>query len=157
MTVEDNILLGALKPMTLNETQQAVFVADFQKDVDQLSDGIRTLIGENGTTLSGGQRQRLSIARALIRQPEVLILDDSFSAVDGTTEANIVSRLKATRHGLTNIIVTHRLSAIKDADLILVMDEGKVIARGTHEHLLTIPGYYAEQYLAQQLTGGSHE
>lgn len=157
MTVEENILLGALAPVTLNETQQAIYVADFQKDVDQLSEGIQTLIGENGTTLSGGQRQRLSIARALIRQPEVLILDDSFSAVDGTTEANIVSRLKETRRGLTNIIVTHRLSAIKDADLILVMDEGKVIARGTHEQLLTFPGYYVEQFLAQQLTGGSHE
>lgn len=157
MSVEENIRLGALDELQLEAIQKAIFIADFQKDIEQLSNGISTLVGEQGVTLSGGQRQRLSIARALVRQPELLILDDSFSAVDGTTEANIVNRLINSRQGLTTIIVTHRISAIQHADIILVMEEGRIVAQGTHDELLKLPGYYADQYQIQQLSGGHHD
>lgn len=157
MSVEENIRLGALDELQLEAVRKAIFIADFQKDIEQLSNGISTLVGEQGVTLSGGQRQRLSIARALVRQPELLILDDSFSAVDGTTEANIVNRLINSRQGLTTIIVTHRISAIQHADIILVMEEGRIVAQGTHDELLKLPGYYADQYQIQQLSGGHHD
>lgn len=101
--------------------------------------------------MSGGQKQRIAIARALLLNPEILILDDSLSAVDAKTEESILQALKQNRSGKTTIITSHRLSAIQHADLILVLDEGKVIQSGTHENLVSEQGWYREMYLHQQL------
>jgi ATP-binding cassette subfamily B protein len=109
------------------------------------------MVGEAGSTLSGGQKQRLSIARALIKDPQILILDDSLSAVDANTEENIISHLKETRQGKTNIIIAHRFSAIQDADQILVLEKGIITQRGTHSELLKQEGWYKQQYI-QQIT-----
>src|SRR5690606_13117221 len=120
-------------------------------DLYYLSEGIHTKVGEGGATLSGGQKQRLSIARALIRDPEILILDDSLSAVDANTEENIIDMLKKFRQNKTNIIIAHRFSAIREADLIIVMEHGRITQRGTYEDLTKLDGWYKEQYI-QQMT-----
>lgn len=149
-SVDENILIG--KPSAgSSELDRAVKTADFEKDVAFLTEGLHTQVGEAGSTLSGGQKQRLSIARALIRDPQILILDDSLSAVDAKTEETIISRLKEGRAGKTNIIIAHRFSAIRDADQILVLEAGKITQRGTHEDLLKVDGWYKNQYI-QQIT-----
>jgi len=148
--VNENIMIG--NPHARSEDlDKAVKIADFEKDIIFLTDGLRTMVGEAGSTLSGGQKQRLSIARALIKDPQILILDDSLSAVDGTTERNIIDHLKEFRQGKTNIIVAHRFSAIRDADQILVMEKGIITQRGTHSELLKQEGWYKNQYI-QQIT-----
>lgn len=131
--------------------EKAAKTAQIHEDILQFTDGYNTVVGEKGVSLSGGQKQRISIARALVMDPEVLILDDSLSAVDAKTEESILSELKKERAGKTTIITAHRLSAIKHADLIIVLDEGRVIERGTHEELLNIGGWYYSMYLRQQL------
>ena len=110
--------------------------ADIKKDISRFKDGIDTLVGENGLSLSGGQKQRLGIARALLSNPEILILDDSLSAVDSNTEKTIIENIKKTREGKTNIIVAHRISAVRHADKIVVLDNGKILDFGTHDELL---------------------
>ncbi|PNZ99646.1 multidrug ABC transporter permease/ATP-binding protein [Staphylococcus massiliensis CCUG 55927] len=120
-------------------------------DITQFTDGYETVIGERGVSLSGGQKQRISIARALITDPDVLILDDSLSAVDAETESRILNNLHDERKGKTNIITAHRMSAISHADLIIVMDEGRIIERSTHETLMAEAGWYYETYQAQAL------
>jgi ATP-binding cassette subfamily B protein len=148
--VDENIMIG--NPQARSEDlDKAVRTADFEKDLSFLNEGLHTMVGESGATLSGGQKQRLSIARALIKNPEILILDDSLSAVDANTEENIIGHLKATRGGKTNIIVSHRFSAIRDADIILVIENGKITQRGRHEDLLRQDGWYKSQYI-QQIT-----
>ena len=148
--VNENILIG--NPNARSEDlDKAVKIADFEKDINFLTDGIRTMVGESGNTLSGGQKQRLSIARALVKDPQILILDDSLSAVDGTTEQNIIEHLKESRQGKTNIIVTHRFSAIRDANQIFVLENGVITQRGTHSELLSREGWYKNQYI-QQIT-----
>jgi ATP-binding cassette subfamily B protein len=148
--VDENILLG--NPRARHEDlDRAVKIADFEKDVIYLTEGLHTMVGEAGTTLSGGQKQRLSIARALIKDPQILILDDSLSAVDANTEENIIAHLKESRKGKTNIIIAHRFSAIQDADQILVLEKGVITQRGTHEELLKQEGWYKQQYI-QQIT-----
>ncbi|MFA6647441.1 MAG: ABC transporter ATP-binding protein [Candidatus Izemoplasmatales bacterium] len=148
--VNENILIG--NPNARSEDlDKAVKIADFEKDINFLTDGIRTMVGESGNTLSGGQKQRLSIARALVKDPQILILDDSLSAVDGTTEQNIIEHLKESRQGKTNIIVTHRFSAIRDANQIFVLENGVITQRGTHSELLNQEGWYKNQYI-QQIT-----
>jgi ATP-binding cassette subfamily B protein len=107
------------------------------------------MVGEFGSTLSGGQRQRLSIARAIVKDPQILILDDSLSAVDANTEQTILQNLQETRKGKTNIIVAHRFSAIKNADKIIVLDKGKITQQGKHEELLAVDGWYKDQYIRQ--------
>lgn len=134
--------------------QQALDTADFYKDLEILPRGLETMAGEKGIALSGGQKQRIAIARALISDPEVLILDDSLSAVDGTTEENILRELRRQRRGRSTIISAHRLSAVMEADLILVLEDGKIAARGTHEELMKAGGWYRVQYLKQQLERG---
>jgi len=148
--VDENILIGN-PHARIEDLDKAVRNADFEKDLSFLNDGLHTMVGESGATLSGGQKQRLSIARALIKDPEILILDDSLSAVDAKTEENIIDHLKATRGGKTNIIVSHRFSAIRDADMILVLEAGKITQRGRHEDLLRQEGWYKSQYI-QQIT-----
>jgi ATP-binding cassette subfamily B protein len=151
LPVEENIKIG--KPNASEEVvKSAVKMADFEKDLPYLQSGLQTMMGETGVNLSGGQKQRLSIARALIKDPQILILDDSLSAVDMKTERTIVQHLKDLRKGKTNIIVTHRFSAIQEADFILVLEQGEISQRGTHESLIREDGWYKRQYITQ-LTG----
>ena len=118
--------------------------ADIKKDISRFKDGIDTLVGENGLSLSGGQKQRLGIARALLSNPEILILDDSLSAVDSNTEKTIIENIKKTREGKTNIIVAHRISAVRHADKIVVLDNGKILNFGTHDKLLKKCPWYRQ-------------
>ena len=118
--------------------------ADIKKDINRFKDGIDTLVGENGLSLSGGQKQRLGIARALLSDPDILILDDSLSAVDSNTEKTIIENIKKTREGKTNIIVAHRISAIRHADKIVVLDNGKILNFGTHDVLLEKCPWYKQ-------------
>ena len=118
--------------------------ADIKKDISRFKDGIDTLVGENGLSLSGGQKQRLGIARALLSEPDILILDDSLSAVDSNTEKTIIENIKKTREGKTNIIVAHRISAIRHADKIVVLDNGKILNFGTHDELLEKCPWYKQ-------------
>jgi ATP-binding cassette subfamily B multidrug efflux pump len=149
-SVEDNIMLGS--PNAKHDMfEKAIKMADFQKDLAMLQESIHTMVSESGVSLSGGQKQRLSIARALIKDPEILILDDSLSAVDAKTETTILEHLKELREGKTNIIVAHRFSAIKHADLILVLERGHIVMQGTHQELMTKDGFYKTQYIEQMM------
>ena len=149
-SVLKNVLIGASNASE-EEINNAVQLADFEKDIDMLANGYDTIVGEYGVTLSGGQKQRLAIARAFLKNADVLILDDSLSDVDGKTEANIIKSLKTHRSNRTNIIVAHRLSAVMHDDLIIVMDNGEIVERGNHESLMNDKGWYYEQFLAQAM------
>lgn len=149
-TIRENILFGKTDA-TEEEFWKAIRLADFEKDLAMLPNRLETLVGEKGIALSGGQKQRISIARALIKDPEILILDDSLSAVDAKTETTIIENIRKERSGKTTIITTHRLSAVQHADWILVLDDGAVIEEGTHEDLLQNNGWYKEQYDRQQV------
>ncbi len=152
-SIRENIELGAAHGSADEaEIASAIQQADFSRDLAQLSHGLDTLTGEKGVTLSGGQKQRIAIARALLRKPDILILDDALSAVDAKTEARILSSLKKEREGKSTIIVAHRLSAVQHADLILVLDQGAIVERGKHQDLMKHNGWYAQQYQAQQLS-----
>ncbi|ENQ3105051.1 ATP-binding cassette, subfamily B [Bacillus sp. 491mf] len=148
-TARENILFGN-REASEEELQKAIEIAAFTKDLEFLPDGLETLVGEKGVSLSGGQKQRISIARAVIQNPEILILDDSLSAVDARTEAAIIENIRNERSGKTTIITTHRLSATQHADWILVMDNGEVIEEGTHDMLIQKGGWYTEQFERQQ-------
>ena len=138
------------------EVMLSVDGADFRKDLNNLPKGIETMVSELGGSLSGGQRQRLSIARALVKNPEILILDDSLSAVDAITEENIINNLKQMRNGKTNIIISHRFASISKADRIIVLNNGIVTDIGTQEELMSYDNWYKEQYL-KQLKGDRYE
>lgn len=149
-SIRENILFG--KPdADEKEIQEALRLSSFEKDLEMLPRGLDTLVGEKGVSLSGGQKQRVSIARALIKDPEILILDDSLSAVDAKTEANIIKNIQTERQGKTTIITTHRLSAVQHADWIIVLDDGKIAEQGKHEQLLEEKAWYQEQFLRQQI------
>jgi len=132
----------------VDEAARAACVHD---NIVDFAESYGTMVGERGVSLSGGQKQRISIARALILDPEILVLDDSVSAVDTDTEEKILQHLRQTRKGKTNIIIAHRISTIQDADQILVIDEGKVAELGTHEELVAKNGIYADMYNRQLL------
>ncbi|MFI3684215.1 ABC transporter ATP-binding protein [Vagococcus fluvialis] len=149
-TVGHNIRFG--NPLAGEEDMsEAIESADFSKDLDRMSEGLATLIGEKGVSISGGQKQRVSIARALIRQPDLLVLDDSLSAVDAKTERAIINNIQEIRQDKTNVIVTHRLSAVAEADKVLVLEDGKIVEAGTPSELLANKGWYYNQYMTQQM------
>ncbi|PHA02543.1 multidrug ABC transporter permease/ATP-binding protein [Bacillus pseudomycoides] len=148
-TARENILFGK-RGASEEELQKAIEIAAFKKDLEFLPDGLETLVGEKGVSLSGGQKQRISIARAVIQNPEILILDDSLSAVDARTEATIIENIRKERSDKTTIITTHRLSAVEHTDWILVMDNGEIIEEGTHDMLIQKGGWYTEQFERQQ-------
>ncbi|MGM7685136.1 ABC transporter ATP-binding protein [Cytobacillus sp. Hm23] len=149
-TVKENIIFGK-KDATDKEIDKAIDLAAFRKDLALIPEGLETLVGEKGVSLSGGQKQRISISRALVVNPEILILDDSLSAVDAKTETKIIENIQQERAGKTTIITTHRLSAVQHADRILVLEDGKITEDGTHFELLQQNGWYKEQYDRQQL------
>jgi len=149
-TVRDNILFGHMENTSENQLDEAIQLASFKQDIEMLPEGLETLVGEKGVALSGGQKQRISIARALIRNPQILILDDSLSAVDAKTEQNIINNIKKERAGKTTIITTHRMTAVQHADQIIVLEDGKIVEHGTHELLLQKKGWYKEQFEIQQ-------
>jgi len=134
------------------ELRRAVRIAKLDRDLEIFPQGLDTIVGERGVTLSGGQKQRATLARALLMDPPVLILDDCLSSVDAETEAEILQGLRSILEEKTCLIISHRISAVKGADEILVLDEGRVIERGNHEELVHRGGVYAELYLQQRLT-----
>ena len=149
-SILENICFGN-PDLPFSAVEQATQLAQVYQDIKAMPEGFDTVIGEKGVSLSGGQKQRLAMSRAMILNPDILILDDSLSAVDAKTEFAIIDNLKETRKDKTTIITAHRLSAVVHSDLILVMQDGRIIERGRHEDLLALDGWYAQTYQSQQL------
>ena len=149
-SILENICFGN-PDLPFSAVEEATKLAQVYQDIQAMPEGFDTVIGEKGVSLSGGQKQRLAMSRAMILNPDILILDDSLSAVDAKTEFAIIDNLKETRKDKTTIITAHRLSAVVHADLILVMQDGRIIERGRHEDLLALDGWYAQTHQSQQL------
>lgn len=144
-SIKNNIMFGK-EDATEDEVIEAAKIADVHKNIKGFSNGYETKLGERGITLSGGQKQRISIARAIIKSPEILLLDDCLSAVDTETEEKILKNLIKITKDKTTIIVSHRISSAKNANQIIVLDHGRIVQSGTHESLLNVEGYYKELY-----------
>jgi ATP-binding cassette subfamily B protein len=149
-TIANNIAFSA-DVLNMPVVEQAAKDAAVYKNIMELENGFETLIGERGVTLSGGQKQRVSIARAIVKHPQILVFDDCLSAVDTRTEEEILNNLGNVMKGKTSIIIAHRISTIKNADKILVMDSGQIIEQGNHEYLMQQKGTYFELYEKQLL------
>ncbi|MGH9930424.1 MAG: ABC transporter ATP-binding protein [Pyrinomonadaceae bacterium] len=149
-TLAENIAFGVAEAER-PQIERAAEVAGLTEDVAGFPDGFETLVGERGLTLSGGQKQRTAIARAILREPKILILDDALSSVDTYTEEKILGKLRGVMRGRTSLIVSHRISTVRDADTICVLDEGRIIERGTHDELLAHGGEYSTLYERQLL------
>ena len=147
-TIEGNIAYGR-PDCSFEDVKKAAIMADANHFIKELPDGYDTIIGERGVGLSGGQRQRISLARALLKDPSILILDDTTSAVDMETESYIQKQLKNINKACTIFVIAYRISSVKDADLILVLDKGRIVESGTHEQLIKKHGYYAKTFLSQ--------
>jgi ATP-binding cassette subfamily B protein len=149
-TLRENIALGA-PAATEEEIRKAAEIAGLADDVSGFPRGFDTLVGERGITLSGGQKQRAAIARAILRDPRILILDDALSSVDTVTEEKILRRLTAVMRERTTILISHRVSTVRHADQIVVLKDGRLVERGTHDELLARGGYYYDLYQKQLL------
>jgi ATP-binding cassette subfamily B protein len=149
-TIGENIAFG-VENATPDQIREAAEMAGLAPDIESFPAGYDTIVGERGLTLSGGQKQRAAIARALLRQPEILILDDALSAVDTVTEERILSSLSGFMRGRTTILISHRVSTVRHADAIYVLDHGRVVEHGTHTQLLALGGYYADLHSRQLL------
>jgi ATP-binding cassette subfamily B protein len=147
-TIANNIAFGS-NGIAQERIHQAALDADLKSSIDDFPKGFDTKLGERGITLSGGQKQRVSIARALVRDPKILILDDCLSAVDTKTENTILNSLEGIMKERTTIIISHRVSSAKLADKIIVLDDGKIVEQGTNESLLAANGVYKELYEKQ--------
>jgi len=149
-TLAENITFG-VDQVSESAFQDAVRISQVSKDLDQFPDGWTTMVGERGLTLSGGQKQRVSISRAILRDPRILILDDALSAVDTYTEEAIWQELEQVRKERTTILISHRISTVHDADLIIVLENGHIVEQGRHEQLLAAQGVYYQLYQRQLL------
>jgi ATP-binding cassette subfamily B protein len=148
--IRENIALG-LESASDQEVREAAESANIAADIEGFPEGYQTMVGERGITLSGGQKQRTAIARALIRDPRILILDDALSSVDTHTEDKILNHLREVMHGRTTIFISHRVSTVRNADRIAVLHDGRIVEQGTHDELLALNGYYNDLYNKQLL------
>lgn len=153
-TLKNNIKFSKLDASD-KEIDEAISIADFTKDIKEFSDGLDTLTGEKGVSLSGGQKQRLAIARAVLKDPDILILDDAMSAVDANTEQNIIKNLSNSRKDKTTIIIAHRISQVQNCDNIIIIEDGKIVDSGNHDDLMNRETWYKEQYI-KQISGGNN-
>jgi ATP-binding cassette subfamily B protein len=150
-TIRENILFGSSNS-TPEELEMAADLAQLLPSIQEFSHRFDTILGERGVRLSGGQKQRTAVARAIIKNPPILILDDAFSSVDTETEERILGQLKGLMRGRTAILISHRISTIKEADQIVYLQDGRIAERGSHEELLARKGHYYRLYRRQLLT-----
>ena len=150
MTIRENILMGN-PSADKNDLDSVIKWVHLNNDLERFPDGLETIVGERGVSLSGGQKQRIALARALIKKPSILILDDAFSSLDAETENIILKNIREVVKGLTTISVTHRFSMAQDMDKIFVMDQGTVVQEGNHRDLNKIDGVYKRMYKSQAL------
>ena len=149
-TIKENIAF-ADESLPFEKVEEAAKITSVYDDIMDFPQKFETQLGERGITLSGGQKQRISIARAIAKNPGIMIFDDCLSAVDTKTEEKILKNLKEVTKDRTSIIIAHRISTVKDADEIIVLDEGRIIERGNHDYLVSIKGYYSSIYHKQLL------